>query len=123
MGKEVKIMSTFDCRRCGACCRGQIGVDAQGLETDEDEVAKLLDLENTRHELQHHAPGKIRVAYGVMRLKDNGDCIALKEDHGIWTCTIYDHRPTICREFEVGGEWCLVAAARTWPVPRPRMEV
>jgi Fe-S-cluster containining protein len=41
----------------------------------------------------------------MARLAD-GWCAAL--DRGSMACTIYDQRPLVCREFEVGSDECLV---------------
>jgi Fe-S-cluster containining protein len=44
----------------------------------------------------------------MARLKD-GWCAAL--DRETMACTIYEKRPWICREFEVGEDECLAARA------------
>lgn len=41
----------------------------------------------------------------VMRRLDDGWCAALDRDS--MRCTIYDRRPWICREFELGSDSCL----------------
>ncbi|MBA1265185.1 YkgJ family cysteine cluster protein [Stutzerimonas stutzeri] len=41
----------------------------------------------------------------VMRRLDDGWCAALDRDS--MRCTIYERRPLICREFELGSEDCL----------------
>ncbi|MEM7365480.1 MAG: YkgJ family cysteine cluster protein [Pseudomonadota bacterium] len=43
----------------------------------------------------------------IMRRLDDGWCAAL--DRGTMRCTIYENRPLICREFEMGGRDCLAA--------------
>jgi Fe-S-cluster containining protein len=45
--------------------------------------------------------------WGGMTMARLGDgwCAAL--DRNSMLCTIYDQRPSICREFEMGGEDCL----------------
>ena len=43
-------------------------------------------------------------AMSMARL-DDGWCAAL--DRNTMLCTIYDKRPFICREFEMGGDECL----------------
>jgi len=40
-----------------------------------------------------------------MRRLDDGWCAALDRDS--MRCTIYDRRPLICREFELGSDDCL----------------
>ena len=41
----------------------------------------------------------------VMKRLEDGWCSALDRDTML--CTIYERRPTICREYEVGGTDCL----------------
>lgn len=41
----------------------------------------------------------------VMARLDDGWCIAL--DRETLLCRIYDRRPTVCRDFEVGADDCL----------------
>ena len=45
----------------------------------------------------------------VMRRLDDGWCAAL--DRNTMRCTIYENRPQICRDFEMGGRDCLAARA------------
>lgn len=41
----------------------------------------------------------------VMKRLDDGLCAAL--DRATFRCRIYAHRPTICRDFEMGGGDCI----------------
>ena len=41
----------------------------------------------------------------VMKRLDDGLCAAL--DRTTFRCRIYSHRPTICRDFEMGGDDCI----------------
>lgn len=68
------------CNGCVACCRG----DAVRL-SDADRADGYLT------EPYPHAPRVKMLAH-----KPNGDCIYLGESG----CTIYDRRPTICREMD-----------------------
>jgi len=43
---------------------------------------------------------------GSMLRLDDGWCVAL--DRNTMKCTIYEKRPAICRDFEMGGEECIV---------------
>lgn len=87
----------FDCQDCGACCR-----EAYHSVTISDG-----DLVGTRH------PALVvhRESYTELRRQD-GHCVALENDAGRFTCTIYQDRPTCCREFENAGEHCLTARRR-----------
>jgi uncharacterized protein len=53
------------------------------------------------------------VEHGGLRCMDqraDGACVAL--DPVTRLCTIYENRPTVCREFERGGELCRQVLAR-----------
>ena len=41
----------------------------------------------------------------VMRRGDDGWCVAL--DRETMRCTIYVHRPQVCRDYEMGGSECI----------------
>ncbi|MGA7801127.1 MAG: YkgJ family cysteine cluster protein [Gammaproteobacteria bacterium] len=41
----------------------------------------------------------------VMRRRDDGWCTAL--DRSTMRCTIYAHRPQVCRDYEMGGPECI----------------
>ena len=43
----------------------------------------------------------------VMRRLEDGWCAAL--DRNTMRCSIYERRPQICRDFEMGGRECLAA--------------
>lgn len=45
----------------------------------------------------------------TMRRLEDGWCAALNRDN--MRCIIYESRPLICREFEMGGRDCLTARA------------
>ena len=53
----------------------------------------------------HHATVGAVIVNGVMLRLDDGWCAALDRD--TMMCTIYERRPLICREFEMGAPECL----------------
>lgn len=53
-----------------------------------------------------------------MEQRGDGACVAL--DPVTKLCTLYDNRPSVCREFERGGELCRKVLAR--PVNGQRRE-
>jgi Fe-S-cluster containining protein len=50
----------------------------------------------------------------VMARLDDGLCAAL--DRQTMLCTIYERRPTICRDFEMGGYDCITERANPVPI-------
>ncbi len=54
----------------------------------------------------------------VMKRLEDGLCAAL--DRATFRCRIYAHRPTICRDFEMGSDDCIeVRGEFNAPAPAP----
>ena len=83
---------SFDCISCGACCAYSaswpafIG-DGDGAGIPDD----LIDFENSS-------------------MQCNGDrCSALEGEIGRSAgCSVYAHRPLVCREFQAGSDDCIM---------------
>lgn len=75
------------CSRCDAvCCRLTVVLQ------EGDRIASHL---TTHTEAGLH----------VMARDEDGWCVALDSVH--MRCSIYEHRPAVCRRFEMGGPYCL----------------
>jgi Fe-S-cluster containining protein len=88
--------SPVTCATCAArCCRLEV------MLMPEDDVPEALTAID---------------AWGgtVMARLDDGLCAAL--DRRTMLCTIYERRPTICRDFEMGGYDCVVERAAPVPI-------
>ncbi|MGZ3423436.1 MAG: YkgJ family cysteine cluster protein [Polyangiales bacterium] len=86
---------TLDCRTCGACCHGDDTWVHVGL-ADEPRVPALGNL--------------VILANGRRSLRMvSGRCAALTERDGLFTCSVYEDRPSPCREVMPGDRWCLAA--------------
>ena len=99
--------AAYDCQKCGACCTNQEAMPATGyvrLSSGESKHMKRLGLSvvqtdgafflgtRTRADLRHAA------------------CVALScQVGGACRCSIYDERPSNCRQFEVGSGLCQAA--------------
>lgn len=91
--------STLDCRACGACCHGDegwIGVDARDDERIEAAPTLAAQVVYVRQ-----GSGRKR----ALRML-NGRCAALRRDADLFTCGIYEVRPSICREVMPGSAAC-----------------
>lgn len=87
----------FDCQDCGACCRAAYH---SVTITEGDVVAK-------RH------PSLMVVHENYTELRREGDhCAALESKDGRHGCTVYNDRPTCCRDFENAGTHCVTARRR-----------
>jgi Fe-S-cluster containining protein len=71
---------------------------------------RLLVLCITDTGVPRHLVEQNRLEPELMRRLDDGWCAAL--DRVNMNCGIYDRRPLICREFEMGGPDCLEERAR-----------
>lgn len=79
--------AAISCATCEACCC-RLEVMLMG----EDEIPA-------------HLTGEDRWGGWVMRRLDDGWCAAL--DRNTMRCTIYAHRPTICRDYAMGDSECI----------------
>lgn len=118
---------TYDCQSCGACCQtsrplgSRVARQQFGLPTTDtwancttDDVKRMsrrvrlklvsiVDSEGGRNQ--------------AIPLRDDGTCIFLRGNVAEHVkCSIYDERPTICRRFESGSEFC-IAARRDMGLP------
>lgn len=81
---------TFDCRSCGGCCAYSDTWPEFIEDTDGDGIDDaLIDMDR-----------------GMMRC--NGDrCLALVGEVGKdVSCSVYENRPSVCREFQPGTDGC-----------------
>lgn len=87
-------LQTLDCSRCGACCE-HVGtppfVPLQGY-ADWDQIPGELQIE-------------VELAIQSGRGEKEMPCIWL--DGPTKRCNHYEHRPDACRNFELGGSYCL----------------
>ena len=80
------------CHRCAACCC-RLEVILMG----DDSVPEGLSILD-------------RWGGEVMARGDDGWCLAL--DRKSMRCTIYARRPGVCRDYDMGGDDCLIERAR-----------
>ncbi len=95
----------FRCTGCGNCCRGTVVLITdddvnrivQGIGRDPRDFVRFYDEE--RVEIAKSSPWWIRVgakrAVMALRWQRGPRCIFLSADND---CTIYEHRPVVCRE-------------------------
>jgi hypothetical protein len=87
----------LDCHACGACCR----------EAFHTVLLRRGDL------LRKKRPDLVTMIDGKPEMpRPDGLCPALAKDPRGWACTVYEDRPTSCRDFAMGGEACLTARRR-----------
>jgi Fe-S-cluster containining protein len=85
-----------ECTACGVCCFSTLD---RYVSVSGDDYARLGDeAERLVHFIENRAYMHIA----------NGHCAGLAIDPVTerFTCTVYDHRPTICRELDRGSPAC-----------------
>ncbi|MEY4641781.1 MAG: hypothetical protein RLZZ227_1775 [Pseudomonadota bacterium] len=95
-----------DCFRCGACCHR--GFDVVEVGASEIFARRHPDLIELRNAQRRVVP------------RPNGHCVALSGSgaaHEPYLCRHYDERPRSCRNFELGGDACLIARQRAGQAP------
>jgi Fe-S-cluster containining protein len=75
-----------ECMNCGGKCCIDTSIEVYGVN---DVPLEYLNVRNN--------------AFYMKKKKDHKTCIALTED-GL--CSIYDSRPSVCRDFTVGCTFC-----------------
>jgi Fe-S-cluster containining protein len=107
--KREEIPGQNPCLSCGACC---VGLRASFYWAEADDAA------------EGGVPARLTVRVGAfrraMRQGQKGRCVALRGTPGRKVaCGIYEHRPSVCRNFQpawaggpLAGDRCLEARAR-----------
>jgi uncharacterized protein len=97
------------CTDCGFCC---FFPDPRYVMVFESDLERLGA---RAAELTFEVGGRV-----FLRSVD-GHCVALRQDGERFLCSIYEQRPSLCREFERGNETCQDTVVRRHPrVRRPR---
>jgi Fe-S-cluster containining protein len=92
-------VSDLDCQSCAACCKGHDKTPA---------YVPLMVSEETRLPAAMVIRSDSGRAY--LRMRHDRTCVALDGTPGERaTCSIYEQRPKVCRDYEPGGYDCLRA--------------
>jgi uncharacterized protein len=123
VGRDGTSMSALDCQDCGACC--VYGGEVTVMDDTDRDVPRYL-LRSVRRMMgyfsdDHYAMKRMaRVPLADMD-GDHSRCAALYGEIGqSCRCKIYDRRPAVCREFQMGSDDCLQArreAGLSWEEP------
>jgi Fe-S-cluster containining protein len=108
MEQEDKI---YDCQKCGACCStvGDVDVFTRLLSDDLRRIQAILGSNFDNYVV------KVKDSYYMRGIRDGKlfRCLALKGDlngdNKQVYCEIYEHRPTLCKNFVIGTTLCLIA--------------
>jgi Fe-S-cluster containining protein len=104
--KSLPVVTAADCRGCGACCR-HVGHPMFTVCFELGEVGAEPAWVSLPEELKQYHRGYIAGLRVNAKSPDDdygSPCYWLEPDG---TCRHYEHRPEVCRDFEVGEESCL----------------
>ena len=90
--KENIISSTI-CKKCAECCKNHPYVELSRNEIHSLEHLTGLYLKDFTNQKEK------AVDEYFFKFQENGDCIFLNESNGSYSCSVYETRPSICRNY------------------------
>ena len=81
------------CRECGECCRNFAFAKLSQLEIETIEAFTGLHFSKFTYPIGADGEGRF------LKFTDNGDCFFLNKDEDTFSCSIYEVRSKICREY------------------------
>jgi len=91
---RIQISSEI-CTPCGECCR-----NFPYIPIDKDDINRLKEETNLyRHEFTNVKDAKADEYF--LKFNDAGDCIFLKQENNLFSCSVYNARPKICANYPV----------------------
>lgn len=101
----------FDCCKCGACCAVDSNHSTWAHKPIENSDVNLNFLK-----INGYADTYLISFHQMKITPDHKKCVALEGNLGETVkCKVYDHRPNICKKFEVGSALCLDARSKFLP--------
>ncbi len=81
------------CKKCAECCKHYPYV-----ELSANEIIVLEQATGLRADVFTNAKGKVIEEY-FLQFQENGNCFFLNENKGCFSCSVYEARPGICRNY------------------------
>ena len=95
-------MTRFECDQCGACCKGSLIVEADGLDLMRE--PRLIQADPSYRNLSvHQAIALLQSDINSLLVTCESQCMFLGTDN---RCSIYATRPNACVGMQVGDEQC-----------------
>lgn len=106
-------MTALDCRRCGACCVGDLDDGYGFADCTEDDVTRMSRAARRRLTVVRCGWAGDRVETPAVVTEEFGKiCGFLRGTPGRRvSCGIYETRPEVCRRYQPGGRGCIAARA------------
>ena len=93
--KATEKISTHICTSCGTCCR-----DFPYIQLSQNEIEKIESFTGLASE-EFTNGGERDGEKRFMKFKENGDCVFLNMTDGAYSCSAYEARSNLCREYPV----------------------
>ena len=87
------VISAEICQQCGQCCKRYPYV-----ELSDKDIKALEEATGLRWDVFANPKGPDVGEY-FMGFQENGDCFFLRENNGKYTCSVYEARPGVCRNY------------------------
>lgn len=81
------------CENCAECCKHY-----SFIELSQIEIKALEIFTGLRFDVFTYAKGKAVEEY-FLKFKKNGYCYFLNNNNGTYSCSVYEARPSICRNY------------------------
>ena len=81
------------CKQCGGCCKNYPFV-----ELSKDEINLLERVTGLHSDVFTNPKGKAAEEF-FLQFQDNGNCFFLNENNGSYSCSVYEVRPRVCRDY------------------------
>jgi uncharacterized protein len=94
---KINISSEI-CQKCGKCCKGH-----PFIELTEKEV-NLLEEQTGLTQDQFTCIKNKETGEYFFKFKKNGECVFLTKKNGNHSCSVYNARPKICRDYPSTSE-------------------
>lgn len=85
-----------DCQACGACCHGR---GHPFVLVWRDDLARMTEADRALVEPRLGGGGYMRSVPVELAGRTYRRCVALGQEGGRWSCTIYERRPQACRDY------------------------
>ncbi len=94
-------MSSEICQKCAECCR-----DYPFVKLSENDIHSLEQVTKSHFDVFTNPMYKIGKGY-FLQFQENGDCFFLNENNDSYSCSVYEARPEICKNYPSRDGLCV----------------
>ena len=81
------------CKKCAECCKNY-----PSIKLSKNEINSLELFTGLHFAISVNSKGVAFEGY-LLQFKENGDCFFLNENNGRYSCSVYEIRPEICKNY------------------------